>query len=146
MTAFKNADILIKYGECDVSTGDNHKFTLIYDKLVNNEEYSICLDCAKNVLFKKVPESREGMISYESFADGVKKKINILELDKYIKYFCCNPAMNKVKSVNVYKRNKHSIAFEIIEWDEYKEQVMNNEILNIDYIAKTRVDNFKKKK
>jgi hypothetical protein len=52
----------------------------------------------------------------------------------------------KKESINIYKRNKHSIAFEVVEWDEYREQVLNNEILNLDYIAKTIVDNAKKDK
>lgn len=154
--SFQKADILVNHGDCDIikTTGiedeEDHSIAFIYDKVINNIDYSVCLNCFKNIIIKKVPDSRSDMITYAQFEAEVVKRNSFINLRSNLKYFCSsfidnNFLQSRVNDIYLYKRNKHCVSFEYIEWDEYREEVLKDEILNLDFIAKNNINKGKKK-
>jgi hypothetical protein len=144
--SYKRADIDLVHGDCDIESEPSHKIVFLYDKVENKEEYSFCCSCVKNIIFKRAPEGRDDMIQLAKFEELLLKKAN-LNLSNYFNYFCFNPSLESKKEfVNVYKKNKNNLTFEVVEWDEYMETVINNEVLNLDFIAKTKVERVSNKK
>ena len=43
------------------------------------------------------------------------------------------------EDIYIYVKNRNTIAFEQICWDEYREEVLSNQILNLDIYVKNNV-------
>jgi hypothetical protein len=141
---FNKSDISLTHGECDIESTTKHKIAFIFDKLAGKEEYSFCSICLKDVILKMAPEGRDDMIPLTRFEEQLSN--SNINIGNYLSYFCLNSnIVTKHEYVNIYKKNQNNITFEIVEWDEYKESVLNNEVLNLDFIAKTKVDKGDKK-
>jgi hypothetical protein len=144
---FNKSDICLTHGDCDIQKTDKctHKIAFMYDKIVRKEEYSFCCNCLKELIMQMAPEGRDDMIPLTRFEEQLAKNANI-NIGAYFIYFCLNSSLEaKREYVNIYKKNQNNLTFEIVEWDEYKETVLSNEILNLDFIAKTKVDKVDKK-
>jgi hypothetical protein len=109
---------------------------------------SVCINCVRSLIFKRSPEGRTNYISLISLKNELTKKHDFLKLDNYLKYFCSyfstKDPFETVKDIldyrgeeiQVYLKNKYCLIFEYIHWDDYKEEVLVDDILNYDYNVK----------
>jgi hypothetical protein len=116
---------------------------------IMNNTPSICINCSSSVIFKKAPEGRSNFISMDKFQEELNKKHSFIDLFKCMRYMCNYFGLNddmtrkiieeKGNEIHVYRKNKHCVIFELIHWDEYGEEVLNNEVLNMDFNVKNNV-------
>jgi hypothetical protein len=148
--AFNSANVDPIYGECDIELANSettHSIAFTADQLVKKKEYNVCLSCAKAILLKRIPSERANMINLNSLNEEIHKKKLIVDLSYYLKYFCFAFNNNEdrvsekdLDEVNVFMKNRNLISFERIEWDEYKEEVLKNEVLNLDVRIKNNMN------
>ena len=152
LLAFQQAKIQINYGDCDVileSDKYSHNLSFMYDNIfINNYSHSVCINCAGDLIFKKCPESRSDYMSLSKFENELIKKNSFIDFRNFLKYLCCTFSKYKIdddymfsdgEDIQIYLKNRHTIAFEHIRWDEYREEVLSNEILNLDIYVKNNV-------
>jgi hypothetical protein len=152
LLSFQQAGIQINYGECDVildQDKNSHKINFIYDNLfLNSYSHSICINCASHLIFKKCPESRSEWLSISKFETELLKKNSFIDFRNFLKYLCYdfskyviddNYMQTDGEDTFLYLKNKNSIAFELVRWDEYREEVLSNEVLNLDLFVKNNV-------
>jgi hypothetical protein len=164
--SFNQVGVNLIYGECDIDSESilktAHKISFINDHLLHSKSNGslitpnhsihsnpmICINCAYNIISKKSPDGRPNFISIQKFSEELSKKHSYIDLNIILKYLCSYfESDEKTKSlleqqgeeIQIYRKNKHCVTFELIEWDEYQEEVKKNEILNLDFNVKNRV-------
>lgn len=160
VVSFQQTGICLNYGDCDVVSDDKsiqHRIVFINDYLNNGElninKEHICIKCASNVISKKAPEGRSTSLSLIKFEEEILKKHSFVDLIVFLKYMCIYFESNentklimdeRGDEIQVYRRNKTCVTFEFIHWDDYKEEVLINEVLNLDFNIKNQVSKSKK--
>lgn len=164
--SFNQVGVSLIYGECDIDSDSilktAHKISFINDHLLNskfnvsqntpnhniNSNPMICINCAYNIISKKSPDGRSNFISIQKFSEELTNKHFYVDLNFHLQYLCSYfESVENTKrlleqhgqEIHIYRKNKHCVTFELIEWDEYQEEVLKNDIINLDFNVKNRV-------
>ena len=159
ITEYKRINLLFEYGLCDVlnkkSEDDSHSFCFKFDnflalkddtkKETPKDKNVVCISCMKELVFKRIHEGRERMISLKDLLEILTAKNSYIDIEIFLRYFCYNDndieyhayLLNNKEDIYLYKKNQSVVVFEYIFWDDYKDTVLKQEVLNYDYKIKS---------